>query len=145
MGHRLGVNLKGMFFCMKYEIRQFLKQGYGAIVNTASISGLSGHPASPAYVAGKFGIVGLTKTAALEYAQKNIRINCVCPGPIYTGMFDRVASLVPNAEEGAKAMVPMGRVGRPEEVAEAVVWLCSDKASFITAAPLSVDGGEAAY
>jgi NAD(P)-dependent dehydrogenase (short-subunit alcohol dehydrogenase family) len=142
---QLGVNLKGMFFCMKYEIRQMLKQGgKAAIVNTASISGLSGRPASPAYVASKFGIVGLTKTAALEYVRSGIRINCVCPGPTYTGLFDHVASVIPNAEEGAKAEVPMGRVAQPDEVAECVVWLCSDAASFVTGHPLSVDGGEAA-
>lgn len=141
---QLGVNLKGVFLCMKYEIRQMLKQGKGSIVNTASISGLSGRPASPAYVASKFGIVGLTKTAALEYVRSGIRINCVCPGPTYTGLFDHVATVIPNAEEGAKAEVPMGRVGRPEEVAECVVWLCSDAASFVTGHPLSVDGGEAA-
>ncbi len=141
----LGVNLKGIFLCMRYEIPQMLKQGTkAAIVNTASISGLAAHPANPAYVASKFGCVGLTKTAALEYAKTNIRINCVCPGPIYTGMFDYVKSVFPNAEEGARAEVPMGRVGQPEEVAECVVWLCSEKASFVTALAMSVDGGEAA-
>lgn len=141
----VGVNLRGVFFCMKYELRQMLKQGgKAAIVNTASISGLSAHPANPAYVASKFGCVGLTKTAALEYATMGIRINCVCPGPIYTGLFDQVAAAVSNAEEGAKAMVPMKRVGRPEEVAEAVIWLCSDAASFVTAHAMSIDGGEAA-
>jgi NAD(P)-dependent dehydrogenase (short-subunit alcohol dehydrogenase family) len=141
---QLRVNLKGMFLCMKYEIRQMLKQGKGAIVNTASISGLSGRPASPAYVASKFGIVGLTKTAALEYVRTGIRINCVCPGPTYTGLFDHVATIIPNAEEGAKAQVPMGRVAKPEEVAEGVIWLCSDAASFVTGHPLAVDGGESA-
>jgi NAD(P)-dependent dehydrogenase (short-subunit alcohol dehydrogenase family) len=139
------VNLKGVWLCMKYEIRQMLKQGTkAAIVNTASISGLSAHPADPAYVSSKFGCVGLTKTAALEYAKTNIRINCVCPGPIYTGLFDRVAEAIPGAAEAAKNIVPMGRVGQPEEVAKAVIWLCSDAASFVTAIALSVDGGEAA-
>jgi NAD(P)-dependent dehydrogenase (short-subunit alcohol dehydrogenase family) len=141
----MGVNLTGVWLCMKYEIRRMLMQGEkAAIVNTASISGLSAHPANPAYVASKFGCVGLTKTAALEYAKTNIRINCVCPGPIYTGLFDQVAAASPGAEEAAKAMVPMGRIGKPEEVAEAVIWLCSDAASFVTALALSVDGGEAA-
>ena len=141
----LAVNLKGVWLCMKYEIRQMLKQGGKAsIVNTASISGLSAHPADPAYVSSKFGCVGLTKTAALEYAKTGIRINCVCPGPIYTGLFDKVAEAIPGAAEMAKNIVPMGRVGQPEEVAEAVVWLCSDAASFVTALAMSVDGGEAA-
>ena len=139
------VNLKGVWLCMKYEIQQMLKQGgKGSIVNTASISGLSAHPADPAYVSSKFGCVGLTKTAALEYAKTNIRINCVCPGPVKTGLFDRVEEAIPGASEAAKDMVPMGRVGEPEEVAEAVMWLCSDAASFVTALAMSVDGGEAA-
>ena len=140
-----GINLKGVWLCMKYEIQQMLKQGTkAAIVNTASISGLSPHPADPAYVSSKFGCVGLTKTAALEYAKTNIRINCVCPGPIYTGLFDKVAKAIPGAAESAKDLVPMGRVGQPEEVAEAVVWLCSDAASFVTALAMSIDGGQAA-
>jgi NAD(P)-dependent dehydrogenase (short-subunit alcohol dehydrogenase family) len=140
-----GINLKGVWLCMKYEIRQMLKQDTrAAIVNTASISGLSPHPADPAYVSSKFGCVGLTKTAALEYAKTNIRINCVCPGPIYTGLFDKVAEAIPGAAESAKDLVPMGRVGQPEEVAEAVVWLCSDAASFVTALAMSIDGGQAA-
>ncbi len=139
------INLKGVWLCMKYEILQMLKQGgKGTIVNTASISGLSAHPADPAYVSSKFGCVGLTKTAALEYAKTNIRINCVCPGPVKTGLFDKVEEAIPGASEGAKDMVPMGRVGEPEEVAEAVMWLCSDAASFVTALAMSVDGGEAA-
>jgi NAD(P)-dependent dehydrogenase (short-subunit alcohol dehydrogenase family) len=140
-----GINLKGIWLCMKYEIRHMLKQGTKcAIVNTASISGLSPHPADPAYVSSKFGCVGLTKTAALEYAKTNIRINCVCPGPIYTGLFDKVNEAIPGAAEAAKNIVPMGRVGQPEEVAEAVVWLCSDAASFVTALAMSIDGGQAA-
>lgn len=140
-----GINLKGIFLCMKYELQQMLKQGTkAAIVNTASVSGLSPHPTDPAYVSSKFGCVGLTKTAALEYAKTNIRINCVCPGPIYTGLFDKVAEIIPGAAESAKDLVPMGRVGQPEEVAEAVVWLCSDAASFITAFAMSIDGGQAA-
>jgi NAD(P)-dependent dehydrogenase (short-subunit alcohol dehydrogenase family) len=139
------INLKGIWLCMKYEIRQMLKQGgKAAIVNTASISGLSPHPADPAYVSSKFGCVGLTKTAALEYAKTGIRINCVCPGPVKTALFDRVEKAIPGASEAAKDLVPMGRVGQPEEVAEAVVWLCSDAASFVTALAMSIDGGQAA-
>jgi NAD(P)-dependent dehydrogenase (short-subunit alcohol dehydrogenase family) len=139
------INLKGIWLCMKYEIQQMLKQGgKAAIVNTASISGLSAHPADPAYVSSKFGCVGLTKTAALEYAKTGIRINCVCPGPVKTALFDRVEAAIPGASEAAKDEVPMGRVGDPDEVAEAVVWLCSDAASYVTAMAMSVDGGEAA-
>lgn len=139
------VNLKGVWLCMKYEIQQMLKQGGKAsIVNTASISGLSAHPADPAYVSSKFGCVGLTKTAALEYAKTGIRINCVCPGPVRTALFDRVEEAIPGAGEGAKDMVPMGRVGEPEEIAEAVIWLSSEAASFVTAMAMSIDGGEAA-
>ncbi len=140
-----GINLKGIFLCMKYELQQMLKQGNKcSIVNTASISGLSPHPADPAYVSSKFGCVGLTKTAALEYAKTNVRINCVCPGPIYTALFDKVAEVIPGAAEGAKHIVPMGRVGEPEEVAECVLFLSSDAASFVTAMAFSVDGGQAA-
>jgi NAD(P)-dependent dehydrogenase (short-subunit alcohol dehydrogenase family) len=139
------INLKGVWLCMKYEIQQMLKQGgKTSIVNTASISGLSAHPADPAYVSSKFGCVGLTKTAALEYAKTGIRINCICPGPVKTALFDRVEEAIPGASEGAKDMIPMGRVGEPEEIAEAVIWLCSDAASFVTALALSIDGGEAA-
>lgn len=139
------INLKGVWLCMKYEIKQMLKQGgKAAIVNTASVSGLSPHPADPAYVSSKFGCVGLTKTAALEYAKTGIRINCVCPGPVKTALFDRVEEAIPGSAEGAKDIVPMGRVGQPEEVAEAVMWLCSDAASFVTALAMSIDGGQAA-
>lgn len=141
----IDVNLKGVFLCMKYEIQVMLREGRGAIVNTSSISGLSGRPADPAYVSSKFGVVGLTKTAALEYAKTGIRINCICPGPVRdTRLTERVERRIPGSLEMAAAMVPMGRVGRPEEIAEAVVWLCSDAASFITGAALSIDGGLAA-
>jgi NAD(P)-dependent dehydrogenase (short-subunit alcohol dehydrogenase family) len=139
------INLKGVFLCMKYELIQMLKQGTkAAIVNTASISGLAAHPADPAYVSSKFGCVGLTKTAALEYAKTNIRINCVCPGPVRTGLMDKVEKAIPGSSGKAKDEVPMDRVGQPEEVAEAVLWLCSDRASFVTATAMPVDGGEAA-
>jgi len=141
----LSINLKGVWLCMKYEIQQMLKQeSRGVIVNTASVSGLSPHPADPAYVSSKFGCVGLTKTAALEYAKAGIRINCVCPGPIKTALFEKVEAAIPGSSAAAKGIVPMGRVGEPEEVAEAVVWLCSDSASFITALAMSIDGGQVA-
>jgi NAD(P)-dependent dehydrogenase (short-subunit alcohol dehydrogenase family) len=133
------VNLTGVWFCMKYEIPQMLSQGSGAIVNTASVAGLIGGRGLAAYVASKHGVVGLTKTAALEYAQQGIRVNCVCPGVIQTPMTERALS-----DPELKAQItarPIGRVGTPEEVAEAVVWLCSDAASFVTGHTMTVDGG----
>jgi NAD(P)-dependent dehydrogenase (short-subunit alcohol dehydrogenase family) len=142
---QVDVNLKGIWLCMKYEIPEMLKQGKGtAIVNTSSISGLSGHPADPAYVGSKFGVVGITKSTALQYADKGIRINCVCPGPIRTILYDRVVAAIPGVEAATLERNPMKRIGEAEEVADAVVWLCSDAASYITGVPLPVDGGLAA-
>jgi NAD(P)-dependent dehydrogenase (short-subunit alcohol dehydrogenase family) len=142
---QVDVNLKGVFLCMKFEIPEMLKIGKGtAIVNTSSISGLSGHPADPGYVGSKFGVVGITKSTAMQYAKTGIRINCVCPGPIRTSLYDRVVAAIPGVEEATLERNPMGRIGEPEEVAEAVVWLCSDAASYITGVPLPVDGGLAA-
>ena len=142
---QLDVNLKGIWLCMKYEIPEMLKQGKGAaIVNTSSISGLSGHPADPGYVGSKFGVVGITKSTAIQYADQGIRINCVCPGPIHTSLFDRVVAAIPGVEEATLERNPMKRVGEAEEVAEAVIWLCSDAASYVTGVPLPVDGGLAA-
>jgi NAD(P)-dependent dehydrogenase (short-subunit alcohol dehydrogenase family) len=138
------VNLTGVWFCMKYEISQMLKQGGGAIVNTASDAGLLGVPQMPAYVASKHGVVGLTKTAALEYAKSGIRVNAVCPGVIKTPMVERITSQRAGRAERMAAAEPVGRMGKPEEIAEAVVWLCSEAASFVTGLPMSVDGGIAA-
>lgn len=138
------VNLTGVWLCMKYEIPQMLKQGGGAIVNTASDAGLLGVPQMPAYVASKHGVVGLTKTAALEYAKAGIRVNAVCPGVIKTPMVDRITGQRPGRAERMTAAEPIGRMGKPEEIAEAVVWLCSDAASFVTGLPMAVDGGVAA-
>jgi NAD(P)-dependent dehydrogenase (short-subunit alcohol dehydrogenase family) len=136
------VNLKGVWLCMKYEIPQMVQQGGGAIVNTASLAGLVGAKRMPAYVASKHGVAGLTKTAALEYAKSGIRINAVCPGIIHTSMVDRMfLSRRPDLEDRLAAVEPMGRLGKPEEVAEAVVWLCSDAASFVTGHTMTVDGG----
>lgn len=137
----LTINLKGVWLCMKYEIAHMLRQGGGAIVNTASGAGLVGVPNLSAYVASKHGVVGLTKTAALEYAKAGIRVNAVCPGVIQTPMVARLTSNRPDLSEALVAAEPMGRTGRPEEVAAAVVWLCSDAASFVTGHALSVDGG----
>jgi len=135
------INLKGIWLCMKYEIPEMLKHDKNAIVNCASVAGLNGFPGLPAYVATKHGVLGLTKTAALEYAEKGIRVNAVCPGVIHTAMIDRLTGKDKEAEKQFTGMEPIGRMGNPEEVAEAVVWLCSDAASFVTGIAMPVDGG----
>ena len=135
----IAVNLTGVWLCIKYEIPQMLHQGGGTIVNTASGAGLIGSRGISAYVASKHGVVGLTKTAALEYAPQGIRVNCVCPGVIQTPMTE--SALRDPALQAQITARPMGRVGTPEEVAEAVVWLCSDAASFVTGHAMSIDGG----
>jgi NAD(P)-dependent dehydrogenase (short-subunit alcohol dehydrogenase family) len=135
----LATNLTGVWLCMKYELQQMLKQGGGAIVNTASVAGLVGLR-NCAYVASKHGVVGLTKAAALEYAKQGIRVNCVCPGYIETPM----AALLMQDPDRLALMVasePVGQLGYPAEVAAAVVWLCSDAASFVTGHTMAVDGG----
>jgi len=138
----LSINLKGVWLCMKYEIMQMLKQGGGAIVNTASIMGLVGSwSRSGAYNASKHGVVGLTKTAALEYATSGIRVNAVCPGYIRTPLIEEALTSNPEMEAQIVARHPIGRMGRPEEIADAVVWLCSDAASFVTGHTMTVDGG----
>jgi NAD(P)-dependent dehydrogenase (short-subunit alcohol dehydrogenase family) len=140
--HRvLAVNLSGVWFCMKHEIAQMLAQGGGAIVNTASVAGLRGYARHGAYTASKWGVVGLTKTAALEYARSGIRVNAVCPGYIRTGMTRPMLESRPGVEERIGRIEPVGRLGNPEEVAEAVLWLCSDAASFVTGQAVPVDGG----
>ena len=136
----ININLKGVWLGMKYQIPRMLKQGGGAIVNTASIAGLVGSR-SAGYGASKHGIVGLTKTAALEYAKSGIRVNAVCPGVIRTPMVQRSLDRMPELEERFVAVEPIGRIGRPEEVAEATVWLCSAAASFVTGHAMTVDGG----
>ncbi len=137
----ISINLKGVWLCMKSEIAQMLKQGGGAVVNTASGAGLVGLANMSAYVASKHGVVGLTKTAALEYAKAGIRVNAVCPGVIQTPMVARVTGRQPQLAEALVAAEPVGRVGQPEEIAEAVVWLCSEAASFVTGHAMAVDGG----
>jgi len=137
----IAVNLKGIWQCMKFEIPLMLKKGKGTIVNCASIAGLNGFSGLPAYVASKHGIIGLTKTAALEYAKQGIRVNAVCPGVIHTSMIDRITGNDKVVEKQYIDMEPIGRMGKPEEVAEAVVWLCSDAASFVTGIAMPVDGG----
>jgi NAD(P)-dependent dehydrogenase (short-subunit alcohol dehydrogenase family) len=128
--HVMAINLKGVWLCMKHEIPQMLKQGGGAIVNTASIWGLVGAPGASAYVASKHGVVGLTRAAALEYAPHGIRINAVNPGTIRTPILAPFIAAIPDFESLMTARHPIGRIGMPEEVAEAVTWLCSDAASF---------------
>ncbi len=137
----IGINLTGVWLCMKYELPHMLKQGSGAIVNTASGAGLIGVAGMSAYVASKHGVVGLTKTAALEYAKSGIRVNAVCPGLIQTPMVERITNGHPQLGEALVAAEPIGRTGRPEEIAESVVWMCSDAASFVTGHAMSVDGG----
>ena len=133
----IGIDLKNVFLCMKYEIPQMLEQGSGAIVNTASINGLVAGRNDAPYAAGKHGVVGLTRTAAVEYAKRGIRVNCVCPGWIDT---PRVAHLE-AADDNYLDDYPIGRKGSAQEIAEAVVWLCSDAASYVTGHTMAVDGG----
>ena len=144
------VNLKSVWLCMKYEIRKMIESGKGSIVNTSSTFGLVASKIGlPAYIASKHGVVGLTKAAALEYAQKGIRVNAVCPGTIQTPMYERVNQVITGGNPVARIELeqrinekePSGRIGYPEEVAEAVVWLCSDAASFVTGHTLVIDGG----
>lgn len=138
----INVNLKGVFLCMKYQINQFLAQGNGgAIVNTASVAGLVAAKGVPAYVAAKHGVVGLTKTAAVEFAKKGIRVNAVCPGGIRTEMLERALNEKPWVEKQLLKLQPIGRLGDPTEVGKVVVFLCSDDASFVTGHAMPVDGG----
>jgi len=137
----IAINLKGVWLCMKYELPQMLKQGGGAIVNTASIAGLVGFEGNSAYNASKHGVIGLTKTAALEYAQKNIRVNCVCPGVINTPMVARIVDTGQMRESDLTVGEPIGRMGQPQEIGAGVVWLLSEAASFVTGHSLVIDGG----
>jgi NAD(P)-dependent dehydrogenase (short-subunit alcohol dehydrogenase family) len=141
--HRvIAINLTGVFLSMQYEVERMLKQGGGTIVNTSSILGLVGMGGAFAYTAAKHGVAGLTKSAALLYAQQGIRVNAVCPGYIHTPMVERSVGLESNmAQHITKHLQPIGRLGRPEEIAEAVVWLCSPAASLVTGITMPVDGG----
>lgn len=136
----LEVNLKGVWLCMKYELSQMLIQGGGVIVNTSSAGGLIGTPGIAAYTASKHGVVGLTRTAALEHVTAGIRVNAVCPGSVPTPMLDPVVNH-PEMKAMLESKHPMGRFGTTEEIAEAVVWLCSDRASYVTGVAFPVDGG----
>ena len=138
----IGVNLMGVYHCMKYEIAAMLKGGGGSIVNNSSILGMVGFPNASAYVASKHGVLGLTKTAALEYATQNIRVNAVCPGFIETPMLERGGiTTQPAVKKYITDLHPMKRMGKPEEIAESVVWLFTDAASFVTGSALMIDGG----
>jgi len=137
----IAINLKGVWLCMRNEIPQMVKQGSGAIVNCSSIAGLVGFQGIPAYVASKHGVVGLTQTAALEYAKTGVRVNAVCPGVIQTPMINRFVHGEAQIRRQLVEGEPVGRVGKPEEVSEAVLWLCSSSASFVTGQAVAIDGG----
>ena len=142
----IGVNLKGTWLCMKYELRQMLKQGKGAIVNTSSTAGHVGSRGRmSAYIASKHGVLGLTRTAAVEYGAQGIRVNALCPGAIRTPMTDRLLGADPERAERMAQFIPMARFGTPEEVAEAAVWLCSDAAAYVNGLALPIDGGYLAH
>jgi len=140
----IAINLKGVWLCLKYEIEAMLRQGSGAIVNVASNFGIVGSRGMPAYSAAKHGVLGLTKTAAIEYAKSGIRVNAVCPGPTKTPMIGKILDAQPDLAaviDGIEAVQPIGRMGESAEVAEAILWLCSDAASIAVGSILSADGG----
>ncbi|MFD0931126.1 SDR family oxidoreductase [Psychroflexus salinarum] len=137
----IGINLKGVWACMKYEIPEMLKNKKGVIVNCSSIAGVIASPGLPVYVASKHGVNGLTKNAALEYAKQGIRVNSVCPAGVDTPMLDRIVLNSPGMEEQMDTIHPIGRAAKPKEIADAVLYLCSDRSSFITGHELLVDGG----
>jgi NAD(P)-dependent dehydrogenase (short-subunit alcohol dehydrogenase family) len=143
----IAINLTGVFLCMQSELRQMVKQGGGAIVNAASVVGVLGYPRLAAYNAAKHGVIGLTRTAALEYATRGIRVNAVCPGWTETPMVmdeGEAPASIPEIYEAIAGLAAMQRLGQPIEIAQAVAWLCSDAASFVTGHPMVVDGGVAA-
>ncbi len=137
----MNVNVKGVWYSMKSEIEHMLANGGGAIVNTSSIAGISGYPGHAPYTASKHAVMGLTKTAALEYAKQGIRINAVCPGAVETSLLNNLTQGDSATIEYIKSLHPIGRLGKPQEIADAVVWLCSDEASFVLGQGITVDGG----
>lgn len=138
------INLRGVFLCMKHEIPLMLRNGGGVIVNTSSGAGVKGFKGQAAYAAAKHGVIGLTKSAALDYASQNIRINAVCPGIIETSMMDRFTGGTAEGRERVIAQEPVRRMGKPDEIASAVVWLCSDPAAFVIGHAMVIDGGQTA-
>lgn len=137
----MNINLKGIWLCMKYELQQMMKQGSGTIVNCSSLGGLVGAAGRSPYHATKHGILGMTKSAALEYACKGIRINAVCPGTIQTPMVEEMIKTGALDETASKKLIPIGRLGKASEVADAVIWLCSDMSTYVIGQSISVDGG----
>jgi NAD(P)-dependent dehydrogenase (short-subunit alcohol dehydrogenase family) len=141
----IAVNLRGAYLCMKHELRQMLAQGHGTIVNVASVAGLGGAPTLGGYAASKHGVMGLTRTAAVEYAKRGIRVNAVCPSYTNTDMVQRMLERNPGLREALVNSSPMKRLGEPEEIGLAIAWLCSDESSFVNGQGLALDGGLTAW
>lgn len=141
----VAVDLKGVWNCMQYEIEQMLKQGGGQIVNTSSQGGVTGFPGQAAYISCKHGVIGMTRTASMDYAAKNIRINAICPGVIATPMLEDLVARNPKLGEDLVRDIPAGRLGKPSEIADAVIWLCGPRATFVHGHALLVDGGFTAH
>jgi NAD(P)-dependent dehydrogenase (short-subunit alcohol dehydrogenase family) len=140
----VAINLRGVFVCMKHEIPLMLREGGGAIVNTSSGAGVKGFKGQAAYAAAKHGVIGLTKSAALDYADRGVRVNAICPGIIDTEMMDRFTESTDTGRERVIAQEPIGRMGSPDEIASAVVWMCSHDAGFLVGHALVMDGGQTA-
>jgi NAD(P)-dependent dehydrogenase (short-subunit alcohol dehydrogenase family) len=137
----IAVNQTGVFYCMKVALKQMIKQGHGNIINIASLAGLKPSGNNLSYSASKFAVVGMTKSAALEYGRKNIRINAVCPGYTHSALLDKLLGSRPEMSEILKKLIPMDRFGEPTEIAEAVAWLASDNSKYMTGETLTLDGG----